>query len=173
MGEEKKAQAPQQNAGDLLQVRRDKLAALQAAGEDPFQQTKFDFNCTTERVRAEFDALEDTTVRLAGRMMSKRVMGKVSFCDLQDSTGRLQLYVRRDELGEEDYAKFKKLDIGDWQPSEQRVFGYLGERLLDVWLAANDIRYKDIPYMFMEKQHWPTKIKNFLKRKFAGKGGGK
>ena len=67
----------------------------------------------------------------------------------------------------------EKLDIGDWQPSEQRVFGYLGERLLDVWLAANDIRYKDIPYMFMEKQHWPTKIKNFLKRKFAGKGGGK
>ena len=102
MAEEKNPQAVQ-NTGDILKIRRDKLAALQEAGQDPFQQTKYDFNCTTAKVRAEFDALEGTVVRLAGRMMSKRVMGKVSFCDLQDSAGRLQLYVRRDELGDEVY----------------------------------------------------------------------
>ena len=121
MAEEKKQQG-EVNIGDVLKVRRDKLAALQEAGRDPFQQTKFDFDCTTERVRAEFDALEGTKVKLAGRMMSKRVMGKVSFCDLQDCSGRLQLYVRRDELGEEEYAGFKKFDIGDIIGIEGEVF---------------------------------------------------
>ena len=95
---------------------------LQEAGQDPFQRTRFEFNCTTARVRAEFDALENTQVRLAGRMMSKRVMGKVTFCDLQDAAGRLQLYVRRDELGEEAYAGFKKFDIGDIIGVEGTVF---------------------------------------------------
>ena len=99
MAEEKKQGAAGQNIGDILKIRRDKLSVLQEAGQDPFQRTRFEFNCTTARVRAEFDALENTQVRLAGRMMSKRVMGKVTFCDLQDAAGRLQLYVRRDELG--------------------------------------------------------------------------
>ena len=121
MAEEKKQQG-EQNIGDILKIRRDKLAALQEAGKDPFHQTKFDFDCTTAKIRAEFDALENTTVKLAGRMMSKRVMGRVSFCDLQDSTGRLQLYVRRDELGEEEYAGFKKFDIGDIIGIEGVVF---------------------------------------------------
>lgn len=113
MAEEKKQPQAEQNIGDILKIRRDKLAALQEAGQDPFRQTKYEFDCTTAKVRAEFDTLENTEVSLAGRMMSKRVMGKVSFCDLQDGTGRLQLYVRRDELGDEEYAKFKKFDIGD------------------------------------------------------------
>ena len=122
MAEEKKQQAAEQNIGDILKIRRDKLTALQEAGQDPFQQTKFEFDCTTAKVRNEFDALENTQVKLAGRMMSKRVMGKVSFCDLQDRDGRLQLYVRRDELGEEEYAGFKKFDIGDIIGVEGTVF---------------------------------------------------
>ena len=80
MAEEKKQGAAGQNIGDILKIRRDKLSVLQEAGQDPFQRTRFEFNCTTARVRAEFDALENTQVRLAGRMMSKRVMGKVTFC---------------------------------------------------------------------------------------------
>ena len=122
MAEEKKQGAAGQNIGDILKIRRDKLSVLQEAGQDPFQRTRFEFNCTTARVRAEFDALENTQVRLAGRMMSKRVMGKVTFCDLQDAAGRLQLYVRRDELGEEAYAGFKKFDIGDIIGVEGTVF---------------------------------------------------
>ena len=122
MAEEKKQGAAGQNIGDILKIRRDKLSVLQEAGQDPFQRTRFEFNCTTARVRAEFDALENTQVRLAGRMVSKRVMGKVTFCDLQDAAGRLQLYVRRDELGEEAYAGFKKFDIGDIIGVEGTVF---------------------------------------------------
>ncbi len=143
MAEEKNPQAVQ-NTGDILKIRRDKLAALQEAGQDPFQQTKYDFNCTTAKVRAEFDALEGTVVRLAGRMMSKRVMGKVSFCDLQDSTGRLQLYVRRDELGDEVYAGFKKFDIGDIIGVEGTVFrtqrGEMSVRCSAVTLLAKSLQ---------------------------------
>ena len=111
--EQHTTQQPAQNLNEILQIRRDKLTALQQAGQDPFIQTRYDFDTTTAEIRGNFDQMENTSVRLAGRMMSKRVMGKVSFCDLQDSTGRLQLYVRRDELGEEAYAQFKKFDIGD------------------------------------------------------------
>ena len=111
--EQHTTQQPAQNLNEILQIRRDKLTALQQAGQDPFIQTRYDFDTTTAEIRGNFDQMENTSVRLAGRMMSKRVMGKVSFCDLQDSTDRLQLYVRHDELGEEAYAQFKKFDIGD------------------------------------------------------------
>lgn len=144
MAEEKKQGAAEQNIGDILKVRRDKLSALQAAGQDPFQRTRFEFNCTTARVRAEFDALENTQVRLAGRMMSKRVMGKVTFCDLQDAAGRLQLYVRRDELGEEEYAGFKKFDIGDIIGVEGMVFrtqrGEMSVRCESVTLLSKSLQ---------------------------------
>ncbi len=144
MAEEKKQGAAEQNIGDILKVRRDKLSALQAAGQDPFQRTRFEFNCTTARVRAEFDALENTQVRLAGRMMSKRVMGKVTFCDLQDAAGRLQLYVRRDELGEEEYAGFKKFDIGDIIGVEGTVFrtqrGEMSVRCESVTLLSKSLQ---------------------------------
>ena len=111
--EQQSTRQPEQNLNEILQIRRDKLTTLQQAGQDPFIQTRYDFDTTTAEIRDNFDKMENTGVRLAGRMMSKRVMGKVSFCDLQDGAGRLQLYVRRDELGEEAYAQFKKLDIGD------------------------------------------------------------
>lgn len=111
--EQQSTRQPEQNLNEILQIRRDKLTTLQQAGQDPFMQTRYAFDTTTAEIRDNFDKMENTGVRLAGRMMSKRVMGKVSFCDLQDGAGRLQLYVRRDELGEEAYAQFKKLDIGD------------------------------------------------------------
>jgi lysyl-tRNA synthetase class 2 len=102
-----------ENLGELLQIRRDKLTALQEAGQDPFQITKFEKKNNTAEIRDNFEALEEKPVKIAGRLMSKRVMGKVTFCDLQDREGRVQLYVRRDEVGEESYKTFKKYDIGD------------------------------------------------------------
>ena len=105
---------------DQMQIRRDKLNLLRAEGMDPFVQTKYDVTTNIAAVRDDFDALEGSTVSLAGRLMSKRGMGKVSFCDLQDSTGRLQLFAKVDELGEESMARFKKNDIGD-------ILGVTGE----------------------------------------------
>ncbi len=98
---------------DQVQVRHDKLAALRAEGRDPFRETKFEVTATAQQIRDSFDALEGTAVSLAGRLMSKRGMGKVSFCDLQDSTGRIQLFVKIDELGEAEFERFKKNDIAD------------------------------------------------------------
>ena len=98
---------------DQVQVRRDKLAALQAEGLDPFQQTKFEFDTTSSVIKENFEAMEGQNVALAGRIMSKRGMGKVSFCDLQDSTGRIQLYVKFDEMEEASFNRFKKYDLGD------------------------------------------------------------
>ena len=102
-----------ENLGELLKIRRDKLTALQEAGQDPFQITKFEKKNNTQEIRDNFEAMEEQPVKIAGRLMSKRVMGKVTFCDLQDREGRIQLYVRRDEVGEEPYKAFKKYDIGD------------------------------------------------------------
>ena len=102
-----------ENLGELLKIRRDKLAALQEAGQDPFQITKFEKKNNTAEIIENFEALEEQPVKVAGRLMSKRVMGKVTFCDLQDREGRIQLYVKRDEVGEEPYKVFKKYDIGD------------------------------------------------------------
>ncbi|MFI3251145.1 MAG: lysine--tRNA ligase [Eubacteriales bacterium] len=101
------------NLSQLLQIRRDKLAELQESGCDPFTQTKFETTIYTDELREKFDEIEGTEVKIAGRMMSKRGMGKVSFCDLQDTTGKIQLYVRRDGLEETSFARFKKMDIGD------------------------------------------------------------
>ena len=107
---------------DQVQVRRDKLAALQAEGRDPFQITKFDFNADSAAIKADYEAYEGKIVKIAGRLMSKRGQGKVMFCDLQDSTGRIQLFVKIDELGEEEYNRFKKNDIGDILGVEGEVF---------------------------------------------------
>ena len=107
---------------DQVQVRRDKLAALQAEGKDPFQLTKFDFNADSAAIKADYAAFEGKVVRIAGRLMSKRGMGKVLFCDLQDSTGRIQLFVKIDEMGEEEFNRFKKNDIGDIVGAEGEVF---------------------------------------------------
>ena len=101
------------NLSQLLQIRRDKLKQLQEEGNDPFQLTRYVVDNDSANIKANFDALEGQEVSIAGRLMSKRGMGKVSFCDLQDKTGRIQLYARRDEMDEAEYARFKKYDIGD------------------------------------------------------------
>ena len=112
----------EQELSEILQIRRDKLAALQAAGRDPFAITKFDVTHHSTDVAAGFDTLENQDVSVAGRMMVKRVMGKASFCKIQDREGTLQCYVARDSIGEEEYAAFKKMDIGDILGIEGFVF---------------------------------------------------
>ena len=111
MAEQKKAQ--EQDLNHLLQVRREKLADLQANGKNPFQITKYDVTNHSMEIKNAFEEFEGKEVTLAGRMMSKRVMGKASFCSIQDLQGAIQAYVARDNLGEESYKDFKKLDIGD------------------------------------------------------------
>lgn len=105
--------APEQDLSEILRVRRDKLKALQDQGLDPFQQTKFVVSHHAQEIKDHFDDLENASVTVAGRLMSKRGMGKVSFCDLQDKSGRIQLYARKDEMDPEVYDRFKKYDIGD------------------------------------------------------------
>ncbi len=97
----------------LLKVRREKLAALQEAGKDPFTITKFDRTHYSQEIKEQFETLEGKTVVIAGRVMGKRIMGKASFCNVQDFKGNIQSYVARDSVGEEAYAEFKKFDIGD------------------------------------------------------------
>ena len=116
----KNTTAPEQDLSEILKVRRDKLAALRAEGRDPFEETRFDVTHHAQDIKDHFDALEGSEVRVAGRLMSKRGMGKVSFCDLQDKSGRIQLYARKDEMEEEEYNRFKKYDIGD-------IVGVVGE----------------------------------------------
>ena len=111
MGEQKNTQ--QQDVNQLLQVRREKLAALQEAGKDPFQITKYDVTHHSQEIRDHYDELEGKEVSIAGRMMFKRVMGKASFCNIQDLAGSIQCYVARDNVGEESYKDFKKYDVGD------------------------------------------------------------
>ena len=103
----------QEELNQLLKVRRDKLAELQAAGKDPFKITKYDVTVHSADVKEQYDQWEGKEVSIAGRMMSKRVMGKASFCNVQDLEGNIQSYVARDSVGEESYKDFKKMDIGD------------------------------------------------------------
>jgi len=105
--------ATEKELSEILQVRRDKLSALQEAGADPFQITKYDVTHHGQDIKDNYDQLEGKEVTIAGRMMSKRIMGKASFCHVQDLSGTMQVYVARDSLGEEAYAGFKKWDIGD------------------------------------------------------------
>ena len=132
-----------ENLGELLKIRRDKLTALQEAGENPFAITKFHKKNTTAEIVADFDRLEEQPVSVAGRLMSKRVMGKVTFCDLQDRDGRIQLYVRRDEVGEEPYKVFKKYDIGDIVGVDGVVFrtqrGEISVRAREVTLLSKSL----------------------------------
>lgn len=106
-------QPKEQDINQLLKVRREKLAALQEAGKDPFQITKFDVTHHSREIKEHFDELEGRNATIAGRIMSKRVMGKASFCNVQDLQGNIQSYVARDSIGEEAYADFKKYDVGD------------------------------------------------------------
>ena len=123
VGEQKNAQAPQtQDVSQLLKIRREKLAELQENGKDPFVITKYDVTHHSQEVKDRFDELEGKIVTIAGRMMSKRVMGKASFCNIQDLKGNIQSYVARDSIGEEEYKAFKKMDIGDLVGLKGEVF---------------------------------------------------
>ncbi len=112
----------EQDINRLLMIRREKLAALQEAGKDPFLITKYDVTHHSTQIKEHFEELSGKTVRIAGRMMSKRIMGKASFCNVQDLPGNIQCYVARDSVGEEAYADFKKYDVGDIVGVEGEVF---------------------------------------------------
>ena len=134
---------PEMDLGEQTRVRREKLAELQAAGEDPFQLTRFDWDATSRQIKENFDAMEGKPVKVAGRLMSKRGMGKVSFCDLQDKDGRIQLYARQDEMDEAVYKKFKKFDIGDIVGVDGEVFrtqrGEMSVRAKDITLLSKSL----------------------------------
>ena len=114
--------AAQQDVNELRQIRFDKLKELQDAGNDPFVITKYDVSHHSTDIKENFDSLEGKTVTVAGRLMSKRVMGKASFCNIQDLKGSIQSYVARDCIGEEEYKAFKKMDIGDIVGLKGEVF---------------------------------------------------
>ena len=122
MGGQQKNPATEQDINQLLKVRREKLADLQARGKDPFQVTKYDVTHHSKEIIENFDTLNGKTVSIAGRIMAKRVMGKASFCHIQDLQGKIQAYVARDNVGEESYADFKKYDVGDIVGIQGEVF---------------------------------------------------
>ncbi|MEG2097682.1 MAG: lysine--tRNA ligase [Pseudoflavonifractor sp.] len=144
MTEEKNPPEQELSLSELLQIKRDKLSELQAAGNDPFQITKFAVSAHSEEIKNNFDAMEGSAVTVAGRLMSKRGMGKAMFCDLQDGQGRIQLYIRVDELGEEAFNGFKKLDIGDIVGVAGEVFrtkrGEISVRTLKLTLLSKSLR---------------------------------
>ena len=137
-------QNTQQDLREILQIRRDKLKALQDAGMNPFEITRYDVTHHAQEVKDNFDALEGQTVSLGGRLMSKRGMGKVSFCDLQDKSGRIQIYARRDEMDEEAYNRFKKYDIGDIVGVKGQVFrtqkGEMSIRAHEITLLSKSLQ---------------------------------
>ncbi|MEG1858064.1 MAG: OB-fold nucleic acid binding domain-containing protein, partial [Pseudoflavonifractor sp.] len=144
MTEEKNAPEQELSLSELLQIKRDKLTELQNAGNDPFQITKFNVSAHSEEIKTNFEAMEGSAVTVAGRLMSKRGMGKAMFCDLQDGQGRIQLYIRVDELGEEAFNGFKKLDIGDIVGVAGEVFrtkrGEISVRTLKLTLLSKSLR---------------------------------
>ena len=144
MAEKNNQNVPQEeNLSQLLQIRRDKLTKLQEEGNDPFQVTRYEVNNDSANIKENFDALEGSEVSIAGRLMSKRGMGKVSFCDLQDKSGRIQLYARKDEMEEEEYERFKKYDIGDIVGVQGVVFrtqrGEMSVRVVKVKLLSKSL----------------------------------
>ncbi len=150
MAEQDKNNIPQPELSELLRLRREKLSALQEAGEDPFRETRFDWDATSTQIKENFDAMEGREVRVAGRLMSKRGMGKVSFCDLQDRDGRIQLYARQDEMDETIYKKFKKFDIGD-------IVGVVGE-VFRTQRGEMSVRAKDIKLLSKSLLPLPEKF---------------
>ncbi len=149
MSNEKQEKSKQKQGGEpsvsqLVKARLDKLAELRAAGEDPFVLTKYDVTAHTAEIKENFETMLGQTVRIAGRLMSKRPMGKVSFFDLQDGSGRIQLYARKDEMDEAEYLKFRKDDIGDIVGIEGYVYqterGEKSVRVLHATLLAKGLQ---------------------------------
>ncbi|MBE6994415.1 MAG: lysine--tRNA ligase, partial [Ruminococcaceae bacterium] len=129
---------------EVVKVRREKLKALQDAGMNPFEITTYDVTHHTAEIKDNFDALEGSAVSVAGRLMSKRGMGKVSFCDLQDKTGRIQLYARKDEMDPDSYERFRKFDIGDIVGVQGEVFrtqrGEMSVRVKEITLLSKSLQ---------------------------------
>lgn len=136
--------APQQDINELIRVRREKLAQLQAGGKDPFRITKYDATHHSTEIKDNFDTMEGKTVRIAGRIMAKRVMGKASFCNVQDLKGNIQSYVARDSIGEAPYMDFKKFDVGDIVGIEGEVFktktGEISVHAMSVTLLSKSLQ---------------------------------
>ena len=163
MADTQNTNVQEQDIHQLLKVKREKLANLQQAGKDPFQITKYDVTHHSTDIKNNFEELEGKTVRIAGRVMSKRVMGKASFCNVQDLPGNIQVYVARDSIGEESYADFKKYDVGDIVGIEGEVFN-------------TDIRYRqrytdlimnqDVKDTFVKR----SKIISAIRRYLDGQG---
>jgi lysyl-tRNA synthetase class 2 len=132
-----------QDMNEIMRVRRLKLQELQESGKDPFKTVKFNVTCSAKHIVENFEKMEGDTVSIAGRLMSKRSMGKASFSDIQDRTGRIQLYVRIDEVGKESYEEFKKYDIGDIVGVEGQVFkthkGEISIKVKEITLLAKSL----------------------------------
>ena len=165
MAEKNSTPAPQQELSDILRVRREKLSALQDEGRDPFQITKFVVSHHAQEIKDNFDALEGSEVTVAGRLMSKRGMGKVSFCDLQDRSGRIQLYARKDEMDEEAYNRFTKYDIGDIVGVKGQVFrtqrGEMSVRAREITLLSKSL----LP--LPEKFHGLTDVETRCRQRYV------
>lgn len=144
MAEQKNGQTPVQNVSEQIQIRTDKLKDLQQRGKDPFQIVKYDVSNHTTDIKDNFEDFEEKEVSIAGRLMSKRVMGKASFANVADLKGNIQLFVARDNLGEEPYAEFKKYDIGDIVGVKGHVFrtqaGEISIRCSEVKLLSKSLR---------------------------------
>ncbi len=196
MADNNQINVPEQDYSELLQIRRDKLAALKEAGQDPFLKTKYEVDAAAAVLQAQYAELENEaeagrTVSLAGRLMSKRVMGKASFADLRDHTGNIQLYLRRDNLGEEAYAAFRKMDIGDIVGLKGTIFrtkmGELTLKVTELELLAKsllplpekfhglkdqDLRYRqryvdlivnpEVKKIFLKRSQVLKEIRNYL-----------
>jgi len=139
-----------ENLNEVLQVRRDKLAGLQENNKDPFRITKYEVDNNSNNIEVEFEALEEKSVSIAGRIMSKRGQGKVSFYDLQDSAGRIQLFLKKDTLGEDTYAEVKTLDIGD-------IVGIKGE-VFKTKMGQISIRVQELTLLCKSLQILPEKF---------------
>jgi len=140
---EKTNAGEQQDISEILRIRREKLRALQEEGRDPFRETKYTVSHHAQEIKDRFEELENSAVTVAGRLMSKRGMGKVSFCDLQDKSGRIQLYARKDEMDAEAYDRFKKYDIGDIVGVKGQVFrtqrGEMSVRVQEITLLSKSL----------------------------------
>ena len=141
---EEEVELTQEDFNKLMKVRLDKLEALRAEGKDPFEITKFDRTHTTSQIKDNYDELENKDVTIAGRIMSKRVMGKASFCHIQDGDGKMQLYVSINDLGEDSYKHFKEYDIGDF-------IGVTGFVFKTKNIEDKQIYFCSGPYCFWEK----------------------
>lgn len=188
---QQEAAQSQEDLNEILLVRRKKLSELQEAGQDPFEQVKFDQSHESADIIEHFEALEDKTVSVAGRMVSKRVMGKASFAHLLDGQGKIQLYIKRDILGQDEYMAFKQLDIGDIIGAKGRVFktksGEVSVEVSELTLLAkslqplpekfhglrdHDLRYRqryvdlivnpDVRKTFVDRSRIITEIRKFM-----------